>query len=226
MPDKAIVLLSGGLDSLAALGCITESRDYKVELALTFDYGQMSVKKEIEASEKICAFYGIKHKIIKLNWLKDITKTALVSGEKLPDCDFSTENSRENVWVPNRNGLFLNIAASFCDTYGYKFIIFGANKDEGETFSDNTEKFRTDITKAFETSTLVKPIVLAPLINYCKNDIVRIAAEKGMPLEYIWSCYKSGDRHCGKCESCYHLKKSLLANGFDNYLKYFFENED
>ena len=213
--NKAVVLLSGGLDSLVALGCCADSEEFGAELALTFDYGQKSAIREIEASKKICCHYGIEHKVIKLDWLKDITKSALVSEKMLPEKDFSTGKSMEAVWVPNRNGLFLNIAAAICDTFGYKYIIFGANKDEGETFSDNTEKFRADVTKMFESSTLVKPIVLAPLINYSKDDIVKIAVEKGIPLEYVWSCYANGGKHCGKCESCYHLKKSLITNGCD-----------
>ena len=226
MTNGAVVLLSGGLDSLVALGYLADTSEYNVELALTFNYGQKSANKEIEATENICRHYGIKHKIIELDWLKDITKTALVSDKKLPDGNFLTEKSMKDVWVPNRNGLFLNIAAAFCDAYGYKYIIYGANKEEGATFPDNTENFRADITKTFETSTLVKPRVIAPLINYCKDDIVRIAVEKGMPLEYLWSCYNNGEKHCGRCESCYHLKKSLVANGFENYLKIFFGNED
>jgi len=226
MTNKAIVLLSGGLDSLVSLGYVISGGNCNVEAALTFDYGQKSAYKEIEASKKICEFYGVKHKIITLDWLKDITRTSLVSDDKLPVERFGTDESMKAVWVPNRNGLFLNIAASFCDANGYEYIIYGANKDEGATFSDNTEAFRVGLNKVFELSTLVKPKVLAPLINYNKGDIVKIAVEKGMPLKYVWSCYQGGDVHCGNCESCYHLKKSLLTNGCDKYIKQLFKDEN
>ena len=146
--SKGIILLSGGLDSLCALG-LTQDK-YGIELGLTFDYGQKSAKQEIEASRKICEFYKIEHKIIALDWLKDITQTALVSEKELPTEGLGTKQSAESVWVPNRNGLFLNIAACFADSYKYDYIIFGANKDEGETFPDNTEAFRREITKVFE----------------------------------------------------------------------------
>ena len=76
MNKKAIILLSGGLDSLVALGF--PQNDYKIELALTFDYGQKSAEAEIEASAKICEHYNIEHKVIKLDWLKEITKTSLI----------------------------------------------------------------------------------------------------------------------------------------------------
>jgi 7-cyano-7-deazaguanine synthase len=221
--NKSIILLSGGLDSLVSLGYSKAKTDYNVELALTFDYGQKSAKTEISASQKICQYYNIKHNIIKLDWLEEITNTALVSDKEPPSEGFSTKSSAEAVWVPNRNGLFLNIAASFCDSYGYNYILYGANKEEGATFSDNTEEFRTQISKCFETSTLAHPRVIAPLINYNKDDIVKIAVENKMPLELVRSCYNAGEKHCGKCESCNYLKKALVANNCSEYIKILFD---
>ena len=217
---KSIVLLSGGLDSLVALGAYKD--EYGIDLALTFDYGQKSVEYEIDASKKICEYYKINNKIIKLDWLGDITQTSLVSDNDIPTEDLGTKDSAQKVWVPNRNGLFLNIAAAFADSYGYDYIIFGANKDEGATFPDNTEEFRGMISKVFEFSTLQKPKVIAPLINYTKDDIVKIAIDKSIPLEYVRSCYTSSVTHCGKCESCNHLKNALLNNNVYDYVKILF----
>ena len=224
---KSIVLLSGGLDSLVTLGYSKKHTDYNVELALTFDYGQKSSQAEIEYSKKIAEYYNIEHKIISLDWLKEITQTALVADTKVPETGLYTKESAALVWVPNRNALFLNIAAAFCDSYGYKYILYGANKEEGSTFPDNTEEFRASITEVFKTSTLVHPKVAAPLINYNKNDIVRIAVEDGVPLEYVRSCYESAGKHCGKCESCMHLKAALKANNCYKYINILFgENEN
>ena len=221
MSNKAVILLSGGLDSLVALGYAREK--YGIELALTFDYGQKSAEKEINASKQIAEYYNIKHKVIVLDWLKEITHTALVADTPVPDKNLGTLDSAKQVWVPNRNGLFLNISASFADSYGYNYIIYGANKDEGRTFSDNTEEFRAEISKVFETSTLVHPKVIAPLINFTKNDIVRIAMKHSMPLELVQSCYNSGKKHCGVCESCIHLKQALIANHGEKYINILFE---
>ena len=220
MKTKSVVLLSGGLDSLVATGVCKD--EYGIELALTFDYGQKSVKYELENSAIICEYYNIKHKIITLNWLKEITNTALVSDDTLPAENLGTEESAKSVWVPNRNGLFLNIAASFADSYGFDYIIFGANKDEGKTFPDNTEEFRQRISDVFEYSTMQKPKVTAPLINYTKDDIVKIAVKKSVPLEYIRSCYGSDKQHCGICESCRHLKQALINNNAFDYVKLIF----
>ena len=218
--SKSIILLSGGLDSIVALG--VSKKELGIELAITFDYGQKTAKGEIEASKKICEYYSIEHKVINLDWLKEITKTSLVSNDNIPTENLGTEESAKAVWVPNRNGLFLNIAASFADSYCYDYIIYGANKDEGATFPDNTEEFRNQISKVFETSTLKKPKVVAPLINYAKSDIVRIAIAESIPLEFVRSCYSSNNKHCGVCESCRHLRNALERNNAQEYINILF----
>lgn len=220
---KSIILLSGGLDSLISLGLKKE--ELNITLALTFDYGQKSVKKEIAASAKICNFYNIEHKVIKLDWLKDITNTSLVSDDVVPTGEALEDSvsSAKSVWVPNRNGLFLNVAGSFADSYGFDYILIGANKEEAQTFPDNTQSFIDAVNKEFEFSTMNHPKVVAPLINYNKNDIVMLALKNKLPLELTMSCYQGGERHCGICESCSRLKKALEANHDTHYIKVLFE---
>ena len=220
--SKGIVLLSGGLDSLVSLGLGKEK--YGICLALTFDYGQKSVKQEIEASSEICKYYGLKHEIIKLDWLQNITHTALVADTNIPSGEAlkNPVQSSKNVWVPNRNGLFLNIAASFADGEDYDYIVIGANKEEGQTFPDNSAEFIEKINAVFKFSTRKQPKVIAPLINSDKNDIVKLALDNKLPLEYVRSCYADGDKHCGKCESCMRLKNALLYNHDTYYIKELF----
>ena len=122
----------------------------------------------------------------------------------------------KKVWVPNRNGLFLNIAASYADSNNYDKIFIGANKEEGETFIDNSQNFIDAINKEFEFSTLTKPKVVAPLITCDKKEIIKLAIKHNLPFELLWSCYESGEKHCGECESCKRLKKALeTQNLFD-----------
>lgn len=224
---KSIVLLSGGLDSFVSLAM--SHKKYNVKLALTFNYGQKSAEKEILASKKICEHFKIEHKVIKLDWLKEITQTSLVSENEIPFTslkDLSSEdfvmNSAISVWVPNRNGAFLNIAGCFADSYNYDYIIFGANKEEGQTFPDNTQEFIDRINKAFEYSTQKKPKVYSPLINLSKNDIVKAAIEYDVPLELTRSCYSTEEKHCGVCESCVRLKRALEENNCEEIIRVLF----
>ena len=212
---KSIILLSGGLDSLACLAITREK--YNCELAITFDYGQKALDKEIDASKKICEFYNVEHKIIKLDFLKEITQTALVSDKEVPQ-----DYDMKAVWVPNRNGLFLNIAGSFADSYGYNYIIIGANKEEGQTFPDNTLEFAKRVEAEFEYSTLIQPKILIPLIDMDKEEIVKKVIELNAPLENVHSCYLGGDKNCGKCESCLHLIEALKKNNAEDFIKKLF----
>lgn len=220
---KSIVLLSGGLDSVVSLALAKE--ELNITLALTFDYGQKSVEKEIIASRQVADFYNIEHKIIKLDWLKEITKTSLVSDKEIPTGAEleNSENSAKSVWVPNRNGLFLNIAASFADAQDYTHIIIGANKEEAQTFPDNTKEFIERVNEEFKFSTRVQPKVIAPLIDCDKIEIVKRALEKKVPLNLLNSCYKNTKKHCGMCESCVRLKKALIANKDTVFVKELFE---
>lgn len=212
--SSAIILLSGGLDSVVSLGLV--KNEYEKILAITFDYGQKSSENEIKASKNICEYYNIRHEVICLDWLKNITTTALVSDKEVPAEIDDFNESMKAVWVPNRNGLFLNIAACFADSYGYDDIIIGANREEAATFSDNSEEFLKRVNAEFEYSTLVHPKVRAPLINYDKNETVRLALENKFPLELVRSCYNKAEKHCGKCESCMRLKNALINNN-DKY---------
>lgn len=224
MSSNSIILMSGGLDSVVSLA--STIKEYNVTLGLTFDYGQKSVVQEIQASRKVCDYYKIIHKVIKLEWLENITQSALVSGEEVPEAELCTEKSMKSVWVPNRNGLFLNIAASFADSYEFTHIIFGANAQEARTFSDNRQEFLDRVNLSFEYSTLTKPKVVAPLINLSKDDIVKLALEKEAPLSLVRSCYNSSSSNCGKCESCLNLKKALLNNNCEVLLRELFEDEN
>lgn len=214
---RSIVLLSGGLDSLVSIA--VAKQDYNIQLALTFDYGQKSLEREIIASQNISKYYGLEHKVIKLDWLKEITQTALVSDDEVPTVSNEDLNSQEktketakSVWVPNRNGLFVNIAASFADSYGYDYIIIGANAEEAQTFPDNSKEFIERETESFKYSTQAKPKVYAPLIDLTKGEIVKKAIIECAPLELVRSCYSQKVKHCGLCESCKRLKRALIEN--------------
>ena len=226
---KALILLSGGLDSVVSLALLQDKFDFCY--ALTFDYGQKSFKKEKDSSERIAKYYNIqKHEIIKLDWLRNITQTALVSKQEVPD--IQTENldnlsivsqSMKNVWVPNRNGVFVNIAAAYADSFKIDYVVIGANKEEAVTFTDNSEQFIVDVNEALESSTNYDVKVIAPLIDMDKNQIVKKAIELNVPLKDIYSCYNASEKHCGKCESCSRLKRALENAGAFDIIKKLFE---
>lgn len=216
MNKKSIILLSGGLDSIVALELVKE--ELNIQLAITLDYGQKVINQELKASKEIAEFYNIKHKIIKLPFYEELISCN--TNNILQDDNVSTN------WLPNRNSLFLNIAAAYADKYGYSDIVFGANKQEALNFPDNTTNFVNSINKTFEYSTIAKVNVAAPLINYDKNDIVSLALKHNVPIDKVWSCYVNGEKNCGECESCKNLKSALIHNNATRYVKELFKNEN
>lgn len=233
MPKKsAVILLSGGLDSYVSL-VYSQKQGYDIKLALTFDYGQKAALEEISASEKICAKYGVELKVIKLPFLAEISNSALNKDDKKLEFETLGKESARAVWVPNRNGLFLNIAASFCDAFGYKAVIIGANKEEAATFLDNSIEFCNAAETAFKYSTNAHPTVVAPLSDLEKCEIISLGVELGIDFKLLKSCYassKNSDKarrdtpfhHCGVCESCKRLKSAILKSGNKDLLKLFF----
>ena len=223
--NNGIILLSGGLDSAASLAvCI---KHFKIGLALTFDYGQNAAQQEISSAKKIAEYYGIEHKVLKLDWMKSLytAEIPLINSDMHPS-EIGQELS-DKVWIPNRNALFINIAAAFADSESNDFdvIIIGANREEAQNFPDNSQEFVQAANRCLEYSTKNKVKVFSPLIDFDKPDILKLAFENNAPLEYIYSCYQGTKVHCGQCESCLHLKHAL--EGFDKntarkYIKMYF----
>ncbi len=203
MTNKAvIVLLSGGLDSLATIA--TLKNGYNIIMALHINYGQKPFTKEICASKKICEYYDINLEIIDLDWYKKISINSALNS--------SNKNKNKSYWMPNRNGLFLNIAASYADAIKCKHIAIGANKEEAEVFSDNSNNFIEKANELFTLSTQEKVEVIAPLIKMTKKEIIKKVIEMNAPIEFIWSCYNVEEKHCGCCPSCEFLINALKEN--------------
>lgn len=228
MKNNAILLLSGGLDSVVSLAFLKDT--YSDILALTFNYGQKSFLAEKEASEKIAKFYNIKHEVIDLDWLSKISTSALNTDNDVPNLAKSdlnsiavTQNSAKSVWVPNRNGLFVNIAACYAESFGYDSIIIGANKEEAATFKDNSIDFINAINNSLKNSTNSTVKLVAPLVELSKIDIIKKAIELNVPFEFIHSCYISNEKHCGKCESCLRLLRALEENQALDLIKIIFD---
>ncbi|MGA9141903.1 MAG: 7-cyano-7-deazaguanine synthase QueC [Methanocella sp.] len=216
----SIALLSSGLDSVVAFK--KELDAHGIGLAITFDYGQRAAAKEIEMARLICKRYGVRHLVMELSWLEEITGTSLVNrGEKVPEpsekeLDETTGKARETahlVWVPNRNGLFINIAASYGDAFGYDHIVVGFNAEEGATFTDNSMPFVEAINKSLYYSCEKKVQVVAPVGNLDKEEIIKEGAKINAPLDLSWSCYFTGEKPCGKCESCLRRARAFKRAG-------------
>lgn len=220
--SKTVVLLSGGLDSTVNLA--EAALQTTVVTAVTFDYGQESAAREIEAAGAMCGRYGIPHTVIGLPWLSG-SGSALTSGSPIPNPEFEDLDNPEDaktradaVWVPNRNGIFLNIAAGLAETEEAEFVVPGFNAEEAATFPDNSAEFIKAQNAALGYSTRGRVAVKCYTSDMRKDAVAALGAKNGAPLDLVWSCYRGASLMCGRCESCQRLKRAYAAAGLSPLL--------
>ncbi len=226
---KAVCVLSGGLDSVVSM-MVAKNKGLKL-YSITFDYGQRAVLREINASKKVSEILGAEHKVIKLPFVKEFSRSALTEEDteedkigripnmkehELDDIDRATKTMK-SVWVPGRNMILFSIASGFAEFVNANEIYTGLNKEEGTTFPDNSMEFVERFNKLLEYGTLNKVKMKSPLYNLNKTETVKLGKklEEELNLEilkYSYSCYHDNKEeflHCGTCESCMRRKRAF-----------------
>ncbi len=207
---KGVAILSGGLDSTVSLAAAVRRMD--VVLALTFDYGQRAARREREASAAIARRFRLPHRLVGIPWLGPLTRTALVNRRAaLPRHEMS-RRSAAAVWVPNRNGVFIEIAAAHAESLGAGRLVTGFNREEAATFPDNSKPYVRAVNRALSFSTATGVRVVSFTADLDKGAIVRMGRKLGAPLDLIWPCYEGGRAWCRACESCLRSLRAL-GNG-------------
>ncbi len=210
---KAIVLLSGGLDSATTL-YYAKAKGYDVR-ALVFDYGQRH-RREIKAACDVARSAKIPFEVVKISmpW----------KGSALLDLSVQVPSRgvRKNVipptYVPARNIIFLSFAASFAEAAGAGVILIGANAVDYSGYPDCRPKFfkafQAALDQGLKTGVEKKGIrILTPLIDMTKEEIVRLGQKLGVPFAMTWSCYNGAEKVCGVCDSCRLRAKGFLDAG-------------
>lgn len=218
---KSVVLLSSGLDSTVNL--YEAKKAGEVLLALTFDYGQRAAEKEILKSKILAEALNVPHKVVDLKFFQDFGHSSLTDKtQRLPlNDDVSiddlkvSEKTAKSVWVPNRNGIFLNIAAGFAETLKAHFVVPGFNLEEAATFPDNSQGFLDQLSLSFSYSTSNQVKARCFTTNLNKTQIVKRGLELGVNFNHVWPCYQAFDAWCGQCESCQRAKRAFKDNGLD-----------
>lgn len=216
---RSIVLLSGGLDSLVsfkrAYDCTT------IALTLSFDYGQRSASQELRAARACAEAFGLPFRSLRLPWFQQVGHSALLDRSRriplLSQQDLSSptraRQSGVEVWVPNRNMVFISIAASFAEGLRADLIVTGFNAEEARTFPDNSAEFVRRINRVLQSSTLTHPQVVSFTQTLTKREIVCLGVRIEVPFQYLYSCYLGGARMCGRCESCQRVRRAFVEAG-------------
>ena len=208
---KAVVLLSGGLDSATTL-YFAKEKGFNCA-CLVFDYGQRH-RKEISAARKIAKAARCPVKIIKLDfpWKGS---SLLDKGIKIPA---RRDSEIPSTYVPARNIIFLSFALSYAETIGAQAIFIGAHSEDYSGYPDCRPEFYRAFNRVVNVGTKAgverKGVkIITPLIDKGKAQIIRLGAKLGVPFKLTWSCYRGAGRPCGRCDSCYFRSKGFQEAG-------------
>jgi 7-cyano-7-deazaguanine synthase len=214
MHKKAVVLLSGGLDSSTALA-IAHQQGFELH-ALSFDYGQRH-QREVDAAAAVARHYGVQYQKTVTIDLRAFGGSALTADFDVPHSRSLEKMSQEIpiTYVPARNTIFLSFALAYAEVTDADDIFLGINAIDYSGYPDCRpeyleayERMANLATKATTQDGRVFHIH-APLLRMDKAEIIRKGIELGVPYELTWSCYEGGELACGTCDSCL-----LRLNGF------------
>ena len=212
--SKAVVVLSGGLDSVV-LAYYLKHQGYSL-LPLAIDYGQLN-KLEIEYAREHASKLGCRLQVANLRGLGSLLTSGLTSENLVPK-DGTYADTVASTFVPNRNAIFISVAFGYAISHGVGTVAYGTHGGENGVSSltpDCTPVFR----EALETALIIgnkgylPPYskLYAPFINKSKADIVTIGSRLGVEFHLTWSCYKNEFQHCGTCGACNERKKAFAT---------------
>ena len=215
---KALVLLSGGMDSVTAL--YHAAAEHEVTEALSFDYGSKHNHCEIPFARHHAAALGVRHTVIPLSFIGEhFTSDLLQSGGAIPDGHYEAESMKRTV-VPFRNGIMLSVAAGFAESRGAEALVIAAHAGDHAIYPDCREPFLQAMSDAIRLGTYAGVQVLRPFIAMTKAQIAARGAALGVDFAQTWSCYKGGAIHCGTCGTCVERREAFALAGLSDPTEY------
>jgi 7-cyano-7-deazaguanine synthase len=215
---KVCVLLSGGMDSVAALYEVLGK--HEVVACLSFDYGSKHNAKEIPFAKLHSDRNSVVHHTIPLDFMNTLFKSDLLkSGGNIPDGHYAEQTMKQTV-VPFRNGIMLAIAAGYAESVDAEGLVIAAHSGDHAIYPDCREPFMQAMATAMEQGTYAKIQLLRPFIATDKTGIARRGSELGIDFAETWSCYKGGEIHCGVCGTCVERREAFMLAGLPDLTVY------
>ena len=216
MDKDALIVLSGGMDSVTMLHEYAGS----IELAVTFNYGSNHNAREIECARFQCESLGIELVEIDLSFIGEYFHSSLLEGaEAIPEGSYDFDNMKSTV-VPFRNGIMLAAAAGLAESRGLKAVMIANHAGDHALYPDCRDTFIKAMGSAIAAGTYDGIELRAPYTLMSKADIARRGKFLGVDYSHTYSCYKGGERHCGRCGTCVERREALAAAGIDDPTEY------
>ena len=225
---KAVVLLSGGLDSCVSTAIARERHGTEKLALLHASYGQRTQNRERRAFEEIADFYGVRGRlIVQLDHFRAIGGSAL-TDEKIavPENELGASGPHSSAipvtYVPFRNAHFLSVAVSWAEAMGAGAIYIGAVAEDSSGYPDCRPEyyrvFQELIRAGTRSETQIE--IVTPVIALKKSEIIRRGVELGAPLHLTWSCYQDEEAACGACDSCLLRLRAFAEAGVADPIAY------
>ncbi|MDP1728757.1 MAG: 7-cyano-7-deazaguanine synthase [archaeon] len=233
--NKAIILCSGGLDSVTTAHSVSKEQKYKSIILLFFNYGQRTLEDERKCARNCALELDAEFIEVKLDFLKDIS-ASLINSNNLPNKITisklkETSGESQQWYVPCRNQIFLSYALALAESIFIKdkkkSDIFVGFKCEGnDCYPDTTKDFINLINNLSNSSTIGKFKVFSPLIEKDKEDIIKFGEKLGIDFTKTFSCYTGKEIHCGCCLSCRLRQEGFYWANIKDPTKYRVEMKD
>ena len=212
----SILILSGGMDSVTMLYEYKE----RIAVALTFDYGSNHNKREAQYAKMHCERLGVEHLLLPLQFIHDYFKSSLLEGaDAVPEGHYADANMKSTV-VPFRNGIMLAVACGIAESRGLKYVMIANHFGDHSIYPDCRAEFVRAMSQAMAEGTYDGITLFAPYTDISKTDIARRGAALGIDYSLTYSCYKGGEKHCGKCGTCVERKEAMREAGIDDTTEY------
>ena len=220
---RALVVLSGGMDSTVCAALAVRDLGAENVAALHVDYGQRTERRERKAFEEICDRLAIKTRLaVHSPIFRAIGGSALTDHQiDVPDAPVEIGTEIPVTYVPFRNSHLLSAAVSWAEVLGAEKIFIGAVQQDSSGYPDCRPEFYAAFNEAVRTGTKEGTIrIETPLIALRKSEIVRLGLELGAPFHLTWSCYRREDQACGTCDSCVLRMRAFAAAGASDPIPY------
>lgn len=216
MKKDSIIILSGGMDSVTLM----HYKKDRIALAVSFDYGSNHNSREIECAAEQCAMLGIEHLVIPLSFMSRYFRSSLLEGaDSIPEGHYADENMKSTV-VPFRNGIMLSVACGLAETRGLKYVMMANHGGDHAIYPDCRPGFVKAMGEAMRQGTYDGVTIEAAFTDITKADIARLGARLGVDYSKTYSCYKGGERHCGRCGTCVERKEAFAEAGIPDPTNY------
>jgi 7-cyano-7-deazaguanine synthase len=227
---KAIVLLSGGMDSCVCTAIARERHGERNVALLHAGYGQRTQQRERRAFEEIADYYGVEDRlVVQLNHFRAIGGSALtdqliaIPENKLREPAAATGEAEIPVtYVPFRNAHFLSVAVSWAEARGAGAIYIGAVAEDSSGYPDCRPEYYRAFQELIRVGTRPETQIeiITPVIGMKKSEIIRHGMELGAPLQLTWSCYQGEEAACGTCDSCLLRLRAFAESGVEDPIVY------